>query len=79
MCEAPGNPRPKSVRALQCREFLSLRKDSPKALFPRRSSSGAASQSEMTAEDLVDIAAENYVEAADLSEMIARVTRECEE
>ena len=79
MCEAPGNPRPKLVPALQCREFLSLRKDSPKALFPRRSSSGAASQSEMTAEDLVDITAENYVEAADLSEMIARGTRECEE
>ena len=33
----------------------------------------------MTAEDLVDIAAGNDVEAADLSEMIARVTRECEE
>ena len=53
--------------------------DSPKALFPRRSSSGAVSQSEMIAEDLVEIAAENYVEAADLSEMIARGTRECEE
>ena len=33
----------------------------------------------MIAEDLVEIAAENYVEAADLSEMIARGTRECEE
>ena len=33
----------------------------------------------MIAEDLVEIAAENYVEAADLSEMNARGTRECEE